>query len=165
MSNLQKFKCHKVVEAMKIAKIVLAEDSEKAVLVGELGSEVHVGAKYLEKHEPEVGGYYVRYADGYESWSPADAFESGYALLAPEAASTTRYPLKDEARRRFDNTFTYHAPKGDQAQRYTELRELAKNLALVAAQLTPPGREQSLALTKLEEFSFWANAAIARGEG
>ena len=28
-------------------------------------------------HSP-VGGYYVRYEDGYESWSPAGAFESGY---------------------------------------------------------------------------------------
>lgn len=28
-----------------------------------------------------------------------------------------------------------------------------------------PGREQSLAVTKLEEAMFWANAAIARGDG
>lgn len=25
-----------------------------------------------------IGGYYVRYADGFESWSPAKAFEEGY---------------------------------------------------------------------------------------
>lgn len=29
----------------------------------------------------------------------------------------------------------------------------------------PPTREQSLAITKLEEAMFWANAAIARGDG
>jgi len=28
-----------------------------------------------------------------------------------------------------------------------------------------PGREQSLAITKLEEAMFWANAALARGDG
>ena len=28
-----------------------------------------------------VGGYYVRYEDGFESWSPAKAFEEGYKLL------------------------------------------------------------------------------------
>jgi hypothetical protein len=28
-----------------------------------------------------------------------------------------------------------------------------------------PSREQSLAVTKLEEAMFWANAAIARGDG
>jgi plasmid stabilization system protein ParE len=161
--NLQKFKSHKVVEAMKIARIVPPSPGKNTILVGADGGEIMVVPYYVDKHQPQAGGYYVRYEDGYESWSPAEAFESGYAPVR-EAESTTRYPLTDEARRRFDNTFTYHAPKGDQAQRYTELRELAKNLALVAAQLTPPGREQALALTKLEEFAFWANAAIARGE-
>lgn len=29
----------------------------------------------------------------------------------------------------------------------------------------PSSREQSLAITKLEEAMFWANAAIARGDG
>jgi len=28
-----------------------------------------------------VGGYYVRYEDGYESWSPAKAFEEGYTRI------------------------------------------------------------------------------------
>ena len=30
---------------------------------------------------PEVGGYYVVYEDGYKSFSPAGAFESGYTPL------------------------------------------------------------------------------------
>jgi hypothetical protein len=34
--------------------------------------------EYLRKHKPQVGGYYVVYADGYKSWSPAQAFEEGY---------------------------------------------------------------------------------------
>lgn len=29
----------------------------------------------------KVGGYYVVYEDGYESWSPAEAFEKGYTLI------------------------------------------------------------------------------------
>jgi hypothetical protein len=28
-----------------------------------------------------VGGYYVRYKDGFESWSPAKAFEEGYTRI------------------------------------------------------------------------------------
>lgn len=37
-----------------------------------------VGEEYMDKHNPQVGGYYVVYADGYKSWSPAQAFEEGY---------------------------------------------------------------------------------------
>ncbi len=60
--------------------------------------------------------------------------------------------------------FTYHAPKGDQPERYTRLREAAKEFALLILDLTPESREQSLALTELEKASMFANAAIARNE-
>jgi len=65
---------------------------------------------------------------------------------------------------RIENDFTYHAPQGDQPKRYEALRAKAKEFALVIAGLTPQSREQSLALTKLEEVAMWANAAIARNE-
>jgi hypothetical protein len=37
--------------------------------------------EYLRKHNPQAGGYYVVYADGYKSWSPAKAFEEGYTRV------------------------------------------------------------------------------------
>jgi hypothetical protein len=40
-----------------------------------------VSAEYLTKHKPQVGGYFVVYADGYESYSPAQAFEEGYTRI------------------------------------------------------------------------------------
>lgn len=60
--------------------------------------------------------------------------------------------------------FTYHAPHGDQGQRYESIRDRAGRLALTFNQYCPPSRELSLAMTKLEEAVFWANAAIARNE-
>ena len=63
-----------------------------------------------------------------------------------------------------EKRFTYHAPKGDQPMRYERLRATAKHLAYRIADDTPASREQSLALTHLEEVVFWANAAIARNE-
>lgn len=36
---------------------------------------------YVTKHKPTVGGYFVQYADGYKSFSPAQAFEEGYTLI------------------------------------------------------------------------------------
>lgn len=63
-----------------------------------------------------------------------------------------------------ENNFKYHAPKEGQAERYVELREKAKELALLIDSQCPNSREKSLALTKLEESVMWANASIARNE-
>ncbi len=63
-----------------------------------------------------------------------------------------------------ENNFTYHPPFGDQPQRYEAIRSEAKRLAAFIIVKTPSSREQSLALTNLEQAVFWANAAIARNE-
>jgi hypothetical protein len=60
--------------------------------------------------------------------------------------------------------FTYHAPHGDQPERYQQLRDMGLSIAELIVDLTPDHREQAIALTKLEEVIFWANAAIARRE-
>jgi len=69
-----------------------------------------------------------------------------------------------EQKARIERDFTYHAPKGDQQERYVKLRENAKFLAHLIVELTPASREQSLALTHLENAIFYANASIARNE-
>jgi hypothetical protein len=63
-----------------------------------------------------------------------------------------------------EHNFTYHSPKPGQPEKYTQLRDKAKELALLIVELTPPSREQSVALTELETAVFWSNAAIARNE-
>ena len=62
------------------------------------------------------------------------------------------------------NRFTYHAPKGDQAERYETMRTQAMHLANLIDSYCPDSREKSLAWTKLEESVMWANASIARNE-
>lgn len=44
-------------------------------------AEFPVEAAYVQKHNPQPGGYYVVYADGYKSFSPAKAFEEGYTRI------------------------------------------------------------------------------------
>jgi hypothetical protein len=62
------------------------------------------------------------------------------------------------------NRFTYHAPFGDQAERYENIRKQIFYLAVFLDGQCPDSRELSLAITRLEEVSFWANASIARNE-
>lgn len=87
-AQMPRYKCHKEVHALKIAKV---EQSPPDVIV-EGGSYTltpedgryapfYVSDEFAKKHKPVAGGYYVVYADGYVSFSPAEAFESGYTLI------------------------------------------------------------------------------------
>lgn len=76
---MQRYQCHKVVEALKIDTIKVSEDG--TTLYAANGDYMAPGGEYFLKHEPQCGGYYVRYEDGYESYSPAEAFEAGYTEL------------------------------------------------------------------------------------
>lgn len=69
-----------------------------------------------------------------------------------------RNPTRD----RIGKDFIYHPPTPRKEKKFREIRDKAKELALMVEQYTPLGRELSLALTKLEEVTFWANAGIAR---
>jgi hypothetical protein len=99
-AEMPRYRSHKIVHALKIKEITPANPPTIAELEELLnGEEFHgdeeiVGAiitpeedgfaaflvsrRYVLKHNPQVGGYYVVYADGYKSWSPAEAFEEGY---------------------------------------------------------------------------------------
>lgn len=65
---------------------------------------------------------------------------------------------------RVDNDFTYHAPSEDDIKVHRTVRDLALDYARYMIDHVPIGRELSLALTKLEEVVFWANAGIARNK-
>ena len=91
-TEMPRYRCHKEVHALKIATI--AYDAEQARREGREtdGSATitpaepayapfRVEAAYMRKHEPKVGGYFVVYKDGYQSFSPAEAFEDGYTRV------------------------------------------------------------------------------------
>jgi hypothetical protein len=58
--------------------------------------------------------------------------------------------------------FTYHVPKDEQIAAYQAIRASGKSFAALVLEVCPPSRENSLALTRIEEAVMWANAAIAR---
>lgn len=88
-TEMPRYKSHKIVHALKITAIEFDKDKANAEGRETDGSAVifpledryapfKVDHAYVSKHKPQVGGYYVVYPDGYKSWSPAEAFESGY---------------------------------------------------------------------------------------
>lgn len=89
-AEMPRYKSHKQVHALKIGSIERkpnpdptgnsAASSYGAVITpAEDGyAPFEVDAAYMNKHNPEAGGYYVVYEDGYASFSPAKAFEDGY---------------------------------------------------------------------------------------
>lgn len=79
--RLKRYKCHKEVQAARIDGISLNGELGFTGPTGAGPSFKQMSREWLDKHNPEVGGYYVVYADDYESFSPAEAFESGYTLI------------------------------------------------------------------------------------
>jgi hypothetical protein len=81
--NAPLYRCHKEVRAFRIDKVLRVGAVMSAVLVPTQAhiDAVLVGPGYLEKHDPQPGGYFVVYADGYQSFSPAEAFEDGYTRI------------------------------------------------------------------------------------
>ena len=92
-TEMPKYQCHKKVWALKIANIkrLVEKASDPMAETAYAGAIItpedagygpfEVDADYVRKHAPKAGGYYVVYADGYKSWSPADAFEDGYTRI------------------------------------------------------------------------------------
>jgi hypothetical protein len=60
-----------------------------------------------------------------------------------------------------DNWFVYHAPVGDQYDRYVQLRDTGKALAEAIVRLCPPSADTTAAVRKVREAVMTANAAIA----
>ncbi len=79
-------------------------------------------------------------------------------------SNLNKYTPSEEKVKQVDISFKYHSPKDDQPERYVYLRERARFLGMDILHMVPLGREQSLAITKLEEAIMWANKGIACGE-
>lgn len=98
-TEMPKYKSHKEVWALKIKDISKGYKIKVDGFHPEWGAELifqdglHklVTKEYLDKHKPQVGGYYVQYKGGYESFSPAQDFEEGYTLIAEKSIEEKAY--------------------------------------------------------------------------
>lgn len=86
---MKKYQSHKVVEAAKILEATLPPDSDMwGLRLDGVEDPVFVDEDWFQNRAKgaPVGGYFVRYldGDGYESWSPAEAFEAGYTEVTDD---------------------------------------------------------------------------------
>lgn len=153
---MQKWKCHKVVEAVRVDAVrplagslqINGVGDQELMLLGE-DATVAVPVAWVRRHAPDgnpqllCGGYYVRYADGYDSWSPAQAFEKGYTELVEIDESLFTAHTNEPILRYF--TWT-HLPE--------RLQKVSKPFAEMAASVIlqqPRSPERTVALRKLLE--------------
>jgi hypothetical protein len=62
--------------------------------------------------------------------------------------------------------FAFHPASTVERQRaHEDVRSMLGTIAFELNSMLPEGREKALVMTKLEEATFWANAAIARKAG
>lgn len=94
---LPRYKCHKEVNAFQIGAIDTGFVKPLLTPANPALEPVHVSPVWFQKHQPEVGGYYVLYDDAYASYSPRFAFESGYSPITDEAPPTP-YDMAPTAR-------------------------------------------------------------------
>lgn len=88
--QMPRYQCHKQVWALKIKAITRVPSGNAGVQYGIVPEDARyapfdVSPEYVGRNSPAAGGYYMVYADGYISYSPAKAFEDGYTLIDGES--------------------------------------------------------------------------------
>lgn len=89
---MPKYKCHGVVHAFEIERIITATDEHDerdpdwtVVLAGADDVKTTVSSGWMDRNQPSVGGYCVFHVDGQEggnvSYMPAEVFEHNHSLL------------------------------------------------------------------------------------
>lgn len=97
-SRLAEYQSHKRVRAGVIIDLLVAgrvdspEDMVSVRLVADDGDvlDVNVNRQVFARGLPTAGDMFIVYPDGYQSWSPAQAFADGYLRIVPgETADMT----------------------------------------------------------------------------
>lgn len=159
MRELPRYQCYKQVWALKIKELRPIGNGENhkygAFMLPEEPhyAPLELDQAFIDKHKPEVGGYYVVYEDGYKSYSPASAFENGY--FPCNGYFTQTQPGTHGPKRAF---FTLQdgpiKEVGRNGVQIDEVIEFAKT-TIEGFNKAFPCRENSLVITKLDEALLW----------
>ena len=90
---MKKYQSHKIVEAAKITAIDKTPVGNFLLTLEGEEEQVTVFAdEAARKPVFDVGWYYVKYSDGYTSFSPAEQFEEGYSEAKQAAEKNDKNP-------------------------------------------------------------------------
>lgn len=114
--SLPMYQCHKRVQACRIKAVTRDDVTGAWTIVPEEGhlEPFLVTESYVKRHNPRVGGFFVRCRDGYSSFSPAREFEDGY--LPIDALTQRRMELEGQladVTRAIANAAEQHHPQGE----------------------------------------------------
>ena len=124
-NGFRKYKSHKVVEAAQILSMEYLGNLEGFVAIHTTLDKglIRVSRSWCQRHEPEEGGYVVRYEDGYMSYSPQKAFEKGYSQI-----EETPLNISEGVQRAYNNAKS----KGF----YNKPQEIGTALALIHSEVS-----------------------------
>jgi len=93
------FQCHKKVKAFNVLHVEAFDRGDKYRLSGVNGGSIDVSSTWFFDHQPEIGGYIVKYEDGYLSYSPKIPFVDGYSeiFFETDGATATLKPSSEQA--------------------------------------------------------------------
>ena len=74
-----------------------------------------------------------------------------------------RYRMSALDQEQLENWFSYHAPVGDQAERYAAIRAAAKVFAAKLLELCPESADRTVAIRHVRDAVYSGNASIACG--
>lgn len=82
--EMPRYVCHKTVRALKVhtGPRHLTQEFVRLIPEDKRFGEFLVHESWCQKRNVKDVGYYVVYEDGYDSWSPVEAFEKGYTPIA-----------------------------------------------------------------------------------
>lgn len=83
-AEMPRYQSHKKVHALKISALEFHEDGSATIAPAETmyaPFRTREGWRDRFTGSDEDTGYYVVYSDGFTSWSPTEAFESGYTRI------------------------------------------------------------------------------------
>ncbi len=82
---MQKYKCHKEVQAAEIHMISEGKEAGETILIFEDCEAIHLEhytyLKMIARYQPKRGDFLVIYEDGYQAFSPRGAFLNGYSKI------------------------------------------------------------------------------------